>query len=113
MSVDVLKTISSIAIIGLITWLTRALPFLIFSGRKELPPTVHYLGSVLPASIMIILVVYCMRNIDFSNFPYGAAELISVILVIGLQVWKKNNFLSILAGTACYMILIRTIPFSL
>lgn len=109
MPADVLKMISSIAVIGLITWITRALPFLIFNGRKELPPTIHYLGSVLPASIMIILVVYCLRNIDFSTFPFGAAELISVTMVIGIQVWKKNNFLSILAGTACYMILIRTI----
>ncbi len=107
MPTDVLTTISAIAIISLITWFTRALPFLIFSGKKELPATVLYLGSMLPASIMVILVIYCMRDIDFSNFPFGAAEFISVILVIGLQVWKKDNFLSILAGTACYMILIR------
>lgn len=107
MPTDVLTTLSAIAIISLITWVTRALPFLIFSSKKDLPATIHYLGSVLPASIIVILVVYCMRNIDFSNFPFGAAELISIILVIGLQVWKKNNFLSILTGTACYMILIR------
>lgn len=108
MPTDVLTTLSAIAIISLITWVTRALPFLIFSGKK-LPATIHYLGSVLPASIIVILVVYCMRNIDFSDFPFGAAELISITLMIGLQVWKKNNFLSILTGTACYMILIRTV----
>lgn len=109
MPVDVLTTFWAIMIIGLMTWFTRGLPFLVFRGKKELPATVQYLGTVLPASIMMILVVYCLRNIDLSSFPFGAAELVSLALVIGLQAWRKNNFLSIFAGTACYMLLARTL----
>ena len=109
MPADVLTTFWAIMIIGLTTWFTRGLPFLVFRGKKELPSTVQYLGTVLPASIMMILVVYCLRNIDFSSFPFGAAELVSLALVIELQAWRKNNFLSILAGTACYMLLTRTL----
>ncbi|QHI73902.1 branched-chain amino acid transporter AzlD [Aminipila terrae] len=77
-------------------------------GQKELPETVEYLGNVLPASIMIILVIYCLRNINFTAFPFGAAELISVGVVIAAQVIRKDSIISMVLGTACYMILIRT-----
>ncbi|SCX93001.1 branched-chain amino acid transporter permease [Alkaliphilus peptidifermentans] len=96
-------------VVASITGLTRAIPYFLFGGKKELPKTVHYLGTVLPASIMIILVVYCLRNINFTTFPFGMGELLSVGIVIAAQVTKKNAFLSIFLGTACYMILIRTV----
>ena len=87
----------------------RGLPYLLFGGKKDMPKTVSYLGNVLPAAIMIILVVYFLRNISFIAFPHGLPELISVAIVIAMQLWKKNNILSIIAGTVCYMILIRTV----
>lgn len=99
---------TTIGIIALITWICRGFPYLVFSKRKKLPPIIDYLGTVFPSSIMIILVVYCLRNTQFGTFPYGLPEMISVALVVGLQVWKKNTLLSILLGTVCYMILIRT-----
>jgi branched-subunit amino acid transport protein AzlD len=102
-------TAATIGVVALMTWLARGLPYLMFGGKKELPKVVSYLGTVLPASIMIILVVYCLRNIKFTIFPFGLAEMISVALVIAVQLWKKNTFLSILLGTACYMVLIRTV----
>lgn len=46
-----------IFIAAIVTWLTRAIPFLIF-GNRELPEKVKYLGGDLPPAIMIILVVY-------------------------------------------------------
>lgn len=101
-------TAATIGVVALITWLCRGTPYLAFGGKKQLPKIVVYLGTALPSSIMIILVVYCLRNMHFTSYPYGLAELISVALVVGLQVWKKNTFISIFAGTACYMILIRT-----
>jgi branched-subunit amino acid transport protein AzlD len=103
-----IMTAATIAIIAIVTWITRGLPYLIFNGKKELPKIIDYLSSVLPASIMIILVVYCIR-INITAFPYGLAELISVVVVALLQIWKKNTLVSILCGTVCYMILIRTI----
>lgn len=96
----------AIAVIALVTWMLRALPFIIFHGR-ELPPVVRYLGSVLPSGIMIILVCYFLRRTSFSKIPYGLPEIISCVLVILLQCKKNNMYLSILFGTACYMILIR------
>ncbi|MBV7272868.1 AzlD domain-containing protein [Clostridium sp. PL3] len=99
----------TIIVVSSVTGLVRAIPYLFFGRKKELPTTVRYLGSVLPASIMIILVVYCVRNIKLSVFPFGLAELLSIAIVIVAQVIKKNTFLSIFLGTAFYMILIRTV----
>ncbi|HNW85571.1 MAG TPA: AzlD domain-containing protein [Candidatus Limiplasma sp.] len=104
---DTLQTAAIIGVIALMTWVTRGLPYLLFS-RKSPPPAVTYLGAALPSAIMVILVVYCLRNTAWTVAPYGAAELISVAVVALMQIWRKNSLLSIFTGTACYMILIRT-----
>ncbi|MGI5984432.1 MAG: branched-chain amino acid transporter AzlD [Clostridiales bacterium] len=101
--------ITAIAAAALATMFDRALPYMLFSGKKELPERASYLGNSLPTAIMAILVVYCLRNIDFSVFPHGLAEFISVLLVAFLQIWKNNTVVSIILGTACYMVLIRTV----
>lgn len=87
------------------TMLTRFLPFLVFRGQT--PHYVVYLGSVLPSAIMGMLVVYCLRDVEWTVAPYGLVELVSVCCVVGLHVWRRNAILSILAGTAIYMVLIQ------
>lgn len=109
MTIDIGYSTAILIIATSVTGLTRALPYLLFGRKKELPGVILYLGTVLPASIMIILVIYCLRNINLTAFPYGMAELISIGVVIAAQITKKNTFLSIFLGTACYMILIRTV----
>lgn len=103
-----LITAATIGIVAIITWIMRGLPYLLFTKRQP-PKVVTYLGKVLPASIMVILVVYCLRNSQFTSYPYGAAEIISVFIVVIMQLWRKNTLVSIFAGTVCYMVLIRTI----
>lgn len=109
MEIDFISAVSTLIVVALVTGLARAIPYLLFGRKKELPTIVSYLGTVLPASIMIILVVYCLRKIDVTTFPFGLAELLSIVIVIATQVTKKNIFLSIFLGTASYMILIRTV----
>lgn len=109
MSNSVVYFVVIISIVAMVTWLTRAIPYILFGGQKELPATVEYLGNVLPASIMIILVIYCLRNINLTAFPFGLSELISVGVVILAQVIKKDSILSMVLGTVCYMVLIRTV----
>lgn len=102
-----LNTALVVAVVALITAFTRALPFLLFGGSRDLPAVVRYLGAVLPASIMVILVAYCLRGIRFAAYPHGLPEIVASLLVAGLQIWKKNALVSIAAGTACYMLLLR------
>lgn len=98
-----------IAVVAFCTILLRALPFLIFGGKKEVPLTVRYLGKVLPPAIMAVLVVYCLREVSFLQGNHGIPEIISVLVVAGLHIWKKNILLSIGLGTICYMVLIQLV----
>lgn len=106
---NTLYSLLIIIVVSLCTILLRALPFLIFGGKKEVPQTVQYLGKVLPPAIMTVLVVYCLREVSFLEGNHGIPEIISVLLVAGLHLWKKNILLSIGLGTVCYMILIQLV----
>ena len=98
-----------IVVASVCTILLRALPFLIFGGKREIPEIVHYLGRVLPPAIMVILVIYCLKGISFLNSPYGISELLSVAVVVLLHVWKRNILLSVGLGTALYMFLVQVV----
>ena len=98
-----------ILIIALVTAALRFIPFLIFNGNKPIPRFVEYLGRVLPYSIMAMLVVYCLKGISFRKAPFGLPEIISVVIVVVLHIWKRNTLLSIIGGTVCYMLLIQFI----
>ncbi|NLB78284.1 MAG: branched-chain amino acid transporter AzlD [Clostridiaceae bacterium] len=96
-----------VAVVALATHITRALPFIIFPENKETPKYVLYLGKVLPYAAMALLVIYCLRNISFTSTPYGIPEIIAVLCVVILHLWKENTLLSVGAGTAIYMILVQ------
>lgn len=96
-----------VAVMSAVTILLRAAPFLIF--KKKTPAYVMYLGKVLPAAIIGMLVVYCLKDVKIVSAPFGAPELIAGLLVVGLHAWKRNILLSILAGTAAYMLLIQLV----
>ena len=105
---DALYPVAVIAVVAAVTWLLRAIPFLIF-GNRPLPKVVQYLGKTLPPAIMTILVAYCLRNVSVAQSPFGIPELAACCLVVSLQILRNNMYLSIIAGTVCYMILIRVI----
>ncbi len=109
MTISVWDSIAIFAVIAVVTWLTRALPFAIFGNKKGIPEIVSYPGKVLPGAIMATLVIYCLKYIDLTEFPFGLAELISVAVVVAVHLWRKNIFWSIGGGTLCYMLLSRTV----
>ena len=66
-------------------------------------------GKVLPAAIIGMLVVYCLRDIRFAVAPHGLPELIASLSVVMLQWWKRNSLVSILGGTVIYMVLVQAV----
>ena len=104
-----LHDIALVAVVALVTILLRFLPFWIFGENRTTPPLITYLGRVLPFAIMGMLVVYCLKDVQFASAPFGVPELICCGLVAGLHVWKRNTLLSIGAGTLCYMLLVQYI----
>lgn len=99
--------IITIAVVTVVTYLIRALAFIVFPANKPSPNAVKRLSMTLPYGIMGLLVVYCLKDTNVTAFPYGIYAFASVLIVILLQAWRKNSLLSVLIGTVCYMILIR------
>ncbi|GLC81817.1 branched-chain amino acid transport protein AzlD [Lacrimispora brassicae] len=91
----------------LATMITRFLPFLLFPAGKKTPKYILYLGRTLPYATIGLLVVYCLRGLQFLSYPHGLPELISIGAIAGLHLWKGNPLLSIGVGTALYMVLIQ------
>ena len=96
-----------VGIMALVTMLLRFLPFLIFRKGRTTPAYVAYLGEVLPQAIIGMLVIYCLKDVSMTAAPYGLPELLASLAVVGLQVWRRSSLVSILSGTAIYMVLIR------
>ena len=96
-----------IAVMAIVTMLLRFLPFMIF--KKDTPEYVSYLGRVLPAALIGMLVIYCLKDVSIAAAPHGLPELISAAVVVALQAWKRNSLLSILSGTVVYMLLVQLV----
>ena len=98
-----------IGVVAICSFLTRALPIIIFKNTAVLPKKIVYLGNVLPMAIMLCLIVYCVRNTSFLTYPYGLSQILSILCVVALHLWKRNNMISIIGGTIFYMFLIQVI----
>ena len=90
-----------------VTLVLRALPFVCFGGKNGVPHWLSALGGMLPPAIMAALVVYCLKSVPFGTFADGAFQIIAAVVVIAVHLLKRNTLLSIAAGTAVYMLLIR------
>ena len=113
---DMVSSLIIIAAVAIATFATRAASFVVFPKGKEVPPTVKYIGTVLPPAVIGMLVVYCLRSTQLFAYPYGIPELIACLAVIGaclavigLHAWRRNVLLSVGAGTVLYMVLVQMI----
>lgn len=107
MILTVHQSLIVIILIAFITFLTRVSPFILFPANKETPKYIVYLGSVLPYAIIAMLVVYCVKEVSISTFPFGLPELIAIIVIVIIHIWKRNSLLSIGGGTIFYMSLVQ------
>jgi branched chain amino acid efflux pump len=106
-----LQTLVTIAVVALATFATRALPFICF-GSREPPVILLTIEKNLPPMILMLLVIYCLKDVQWFSAPYGIPELLSVGIIAGLHFWKRNAMLSIFIGTALYMIMVQFNVFS-
>jgi len=87
----------------------RFVPFILFPDNKPTPKFIHYLGSVLPAAVFGLLMIYALKSVNVLEGTHGIPELIGIIVTATVHLWKKQMLLSISAGTICYMLLIQLI----
>ncbi len=101
------QEIATIALCVVATMATRFLPFLVFSPKRETPSYIKYLGKALPCAIFGMLIVYCLKDVDFTVGSHGLPEIISIAVTTALHLWNKQMLLSMLGGTVCYMLLVQ------
>lgn len=87
--------------------LTRFIVFWLLPPSKKPPLFVEYLGKVLPAAAIALILVYSLKDTQLTSFPYGIPEIIGVLVVVLIHKWQRNTLLSVIAGTAIYMLLIQ------
>lgn len=100
---------TAVGVMALVTAALRFLPFLIWSGGRKTPKLIEKLGKALPAAVMGMLVVYCLKGTGFAAPAEWVPPLIACAVVGGLYAWKRNTLVSILAGTVCYMLLVQLV----
>lgn len=100
------EQIITIAAVVAGTMLTRFLPFILFPANKK-TPLVAFLGKMLPAAVMGMLVVYSLKDTQILSGSHGLPEAIAVALTVILQATLRNLLLTIAAGTISYMLLVQ------
>lgn len=98
---------------GVVTIALRAFPFVAFGGGKKSPEVIKFIGRVLSPGAIAMLVVYCLasscQSPALSWGRCGFPELAASLVVVGLQLYKRNPLISIIAGTALYMVLVQNL----
>nr|WP_298415124.1 AzlD domain-containing protein [uncultured Halomonas sp.] len=104
-----------IAVSALATFATRVLPFVALSRHADHPLILH-LGRYLPPAVMMILVIYALRDFrplseeHLNMTPNGWPVIIASLTVVALHLWRRNALLSIVAGTGLYMLMVQLGP---
>ncbi|MGN1101352.1 MAG: branched-chain amino acid transporter permease [Huintestinicola sp.] len=102
-----MNTLLIVAVIALVTAAIRFFPFIVWNKNRKVPEIIEKLGKILPYAVMGMLVVYCLKDVSFTELSGFVPELIAGFIVVASYIWKKNTLISIVAGTVCYMLLVQ------
>jgi len=103
---------------GAVIIFCRAFPFLFFSGsisRKESGKTsirelfINFVEKIVPPAAMTVLAFNALGAAFKENPRDGLLVLTASVFTALIHIWKRNTLISIIGGTALYMILIRII----
>ncbi|WP_336658583.1 branched-chain amino acid transporter permease [Leucobacter sp. USHLN153] len=99
--------IAAVVIAGLITLGLRALPFAILKPLRR-SRFVAALGRWMPAGILLILAVVVLRDQVAADPGRWWAVLAATAVTVAVHLLSKRRaLLSIIAGTACYIVLVN------
>ncbi|MEW2490035.1 AzlD domain-containing protein [Streptomyces sp. NPDC048411] len=95
--------ITAVTVSAAVTWALRAVPFAALAPLRS-SKTIEYLSTRMPAGVMVILLVYCLRDLPLTE-SRALAPLAALTVTVGLHIWRRNALLSILGGTAVHVLL--------
>ncbi len=101
---DTVYLLIVIAVMGAVTFGLRAFPYLSAHWLRR-SPVIQHLGRFLPLAIMTLLLVHSATGAarEHANGPWP--ELAAIATTCLLQWRSRNPLLSIVAGTALYVLL--------
>jgi branched-subunit amino acid transport protein AzlD len=105
---DTTYVAATLAVAASITFALRAAPFAVVN-RLRSASTVAYLDRHLPAGIMVVLVVYLLRDTELTSPPFGAVQLVPVAVTVAVHLWRRQTLLSMAAGVLAYAAML-TLP---
>lgn len=106
MTLPLSTAFAAILISGVIVYALRAFPFVLFS-KKDPPEFIRFIEHYIPPMVMAVLLVYCLKNVEFLKKPFGIPEAAGLLFTVGIHLWKRNPMISIFGGTILYMVLSR------
>ncbi|MBQ7365904.1 MAG: AzlD domain-containing protein [Spirochaetaceae bacterium] len=104
MSLPLHAALLATLVAALVIFATRLFPFALFS-KREPPPVLRFVEKYIPPMIMAILLVYCLKDVDFLHRPFGLPQLVALAFTVTTYLWKGNSMVSIFGGTIIFMIL--------
>lgn len=104
---DPLYAVAAVLVTAGVTWALRALPFAALAPLRA-SATVQFLSTRMPTGVMVILVVYCLRDLPVTE-SRALAPLSALAVTVGLHLWRRSALLSILGGTAVHVALASTV----
>lgn len=91
---------------GTVVLATRILPFAVFS-KKNPPLFIRFIEKYAPPLIMMVLLVYCFKDVDYSNSAMAVPYFACVAVAALIHVKFRNSMASIIGSTVMYMVLTR------
>jgi branched-subunit amino acid transport protein AzlD len=102
-----------IIVCALATFATRVVPFVALAKQADHPLILH-LGRYLPPAVMLILVIYALRDFRLLTETWqlniganGIPLIIAGLLVAVAHLWRRNALVSIMIGTGIYMLMVQ------
>lgn len=92
----------SIVASGILTYLTRALPLVITTGRTAPPQLRRYLDA-LPIAIIAALAGAGIAVPDAQ--PTGGAEVAAALVALAVAAWRRNLLFAAMAGVVAVALL--------
>lgn len=105
--VSLSKVVGVLIPVAIVTFALRELPFSAVRFMRG-STLMALLATTMPVGVMVVLVIYTLNS--SREAPGGLlAAVIAVAATLGLHAWRRDASISILGGTAAYMLLVNLV----
>lgn len=97
--------ISVVVLTWAITFAFRAAPFVFLTKLQE-SAALNYLGKVMPAGVMLVLVIFTLLGTDFTNPESWLPATAGIVATAALHLTLRKVLLSILGGAGAFALVL-------